>query len=233
MNGTKTLDEVLTKSGIKHSFTIRPGYRHEWRLWRQDCGSSRRCCSRSGRRERIDFGSDRLEVDGGTAARSAGGDDARSERGRIRCGGGTSRRQPAASSQGSTSADGTIRIFKTIPYAAPPVGELRWQAPKPVVPWQGVKEATSFGPRCLQGQIFGDIVFEELSEDCLTLNIWTPAKAAQRSAASDGVDPRRRFPGRRRRREPPRRRAVRAQGRRARHRQLPARHLRLLCRTRS
>ena len=80
--------------------------------------------------------------------------------------------------QGGASADGTIRIFKTIPYAAPPVGELRWQAPKPVVPWQGVKEATSFGPRCLQGQIFGDIVFKELSEDCLTLNIWTPAKGA-------------------------------------------------------
>lgn len=80
--------------------------------------------------------------------------------------------------QGSTTADGRIRIYKTIPYAAPPVGDLRWQAPRPVVPWQGVREATTFGPRCLQGQIFGDIVFKDLSEDCLTLNIWTPAKPA-------------------------------------------------------
>jgi para-nitrobenzyl esterase len=78
--------------------------------------------------------------------------------------------------RGTTSADGTTRIFKTIPYAAPPVGELRWQAPRPAAPWQGVKDATTFGPRCLQGQIFGDIVFKDLSEDCLTLNIWTPAK---------------------------------------------------------
>jgi para-nitrobenzyl esterase len=80
--------------------------------------------------------------------------------------------------QGSTSTDGKIRIFKTIPYAAPPVGEFRWQPPRPAAPWQGVKDATSFGPRCLQGQIFGDIVFKELSEDCLTLNIWTPATGA-------------------------------------------------------
>jgi para-nitrobenzyl esterase len=80
--------------------------------------------------------------------------------------------------QGSTSADGRTRIFKTIPYAAPPVGELRWKPPQPAAPWQGVKDATTFGPRCLQGQIFGDIVFKELSEDCLTLNIWTPAKGA-------------------------------------------------------
>jgi para-nitrobenzyl esterase len=78
--------------------------------------------------------------------------------------------------QGSTVADGQIRVFKGIPFAAPPVGELRWQAPRPVVPWQGVKDATAFGPRCLQGQIFSDIVFKDLSEDCLTLNIWTPAK---------------------------------------------------------
>jgi para-nitrobenzyl esterase len=80
--------------------------------------------------------------------------------------------------RGTTTSDGRTRIFKTIPYAAPPVGELRWQPPRPAQPWQGVRDATSFGPRCLQGQIFGDIVFKELSEDCLTLNIWTPAKAA-------------------------------------------------------
>ena len=79
--------------------------------------------------------------------------------------------------QGSATSDGQIRIFKSIPYAAPPVGALRWQAPQPAAKWDGVRDATSFGPRCLQGQIFSDIVFTDLSEDCLTLNVWTPAKA--------------------------------------------------------
>jgi para-nitrobenzyl esterase len=79
---------------------------------------------------------------------------------------------------GSTIAEGGVRLYRSIPYAAPPVGELRWQAPKPVVPWQGVLAPADFGPRCLQGRIFDDIVFKELSEDCLTLNIWTPARSA-------------------------------------------------------
>ena len=80
--------------------------------------------------------------------------------------------------QGSATSDGGIRIFKTIPYAAPPVGSRRWQPPQPALAWDGVRDATSFGPRCLQGQIFDDIVFKDLSEDCLTLNVWTPAKAS-------------------------------------------------------
>ena len=80
--------------------------------------------------------------------------------------------------KGDSSADGAFRIFKNIPYAAPPVGEFRWQPPRPAASWQGVREATEFGPRCLQGQIFSDIVFRDLSEDCLTLNIWTPARSA-------------------------------------------------------
>jgi para-nitrobenzyl esterase len=84
--------------------------------------------------------------------------------------------------RGLTAPDGAFRIFKSIPYAGPPVGEWRWKAPRPVVAWQGVRDATEFGPRCLQGQIFSDIVFKDLSEDCLTLNIWTPAKNA-----SDGL----------------------------------------------
>src|SRR5688572_5743031 len=80
--------------------------------------------------------------------------------------------------KGTTIADGKIGVYKTIPYAAPPVGELRWQAPRPAAPWPGVRQATEFGPRCQQGQIFADIVFKELSEDCLTLNLWTPAASA-------------------------------------------------------
>jgi para-nitrobenzyl esterase len=84
----------------------------------------------------------------------------------------------AGAVQGTTTADGRIRIYKSIPYAAPPIGDLRWQAPRPAPSWQGVHDATSFGPRCVQGQIFADIVFRDLSEDCLSLNIWTPAKTA-------------------------------------------------------
>jgi para-nitrobenzyl esterase len=83
----------------------------------------------------------------------------------------------AGAVKGTATPDGQIRIFKGIPFAAPPIGELRWQAPRPPVPWEGVRDATEFGPRCLQGQIFSDIVFKDLSEDCLSLNIWTPAKA--------------------------------------------------------
>ena len=80
--------------------------------------------------------------------------------------------------RGTATSDGQIRIFKSIPYAAPPVGALRWRPPQPAAAWDGVRDATTFGPRCLQGQIFSDIVFTDLSEDCLTLNVWTPAKAA-------------------------------------------------------
>jgi para-nitrobenzyl esterase len=80
---------------------------------------------------------------------------------------------------GTTVADGTIRVFSGVPYAAPPVGDLRWRAPQPVTPWQGVKDATTPGPACMQGKVFDDISFPQLSEDCLTVNITTPAKAAR------------------------------------------------------
>jgi para-nitrobenzyl esterase len=79
--------------------------------------------------------------------------------------------------KGSTSADGKVRIFMGIPYAAPPVGELRWRPPQAAVPWTGVRDATIAGPACVQGQMFGDISFDQKSEDCLTLNIYGPAGA--------------------------------------------------------
>ncbi len=78
--------------------------------------------------------------------------------------------------KGSTSADGKIRVFKGIPFAAPPVGEFRWKEPRPASAWDGVRDATEFGAQCVQGPIFGDITFPRpASEDCLNLNIWTPA----------------------------------------------------------
>jgi para-nitrobenzyl esterase len=80
---------------------------------------------------------------------------------------------------GTTTGDGKIRIFKGIPYAAPPVGENRWKEPKPGPPWQGTRDATEFGAQCVQGHVFDDISFSRpASEDCLNLNIWTPASAA-------------------------------------------------------
>jgi para-nitrobenzyl esterase len=65
-----------------------------------------------------------------------------------------------------------FKSFKGIPFAAPPVGELRWKEPQPVIPWDGVLKADSFACGCSQPQDLRQ------SEDCLYLNIWTPAKSA-------------------------------------------------------
>ena len=75
-----------------------------------------------------------------------------------------------------------VRIFRGIPYAAPPVGALRWRAPQPVQGWDNVRDAKQFGPRCMQAPIFADMVFRSngVSEDCLYLNVWTPAESGQR-----------------------------------------------------
>ncbi|MHB1022448.1 MAG: carboxylesterase/lipase family protein [Acidobacteriaceae bacterium] len=80
--------------------------------------------------------------------------------------------------QGKLSADGQVREFLGVPYTAPPVGPLRWRAPQPAAKWKGVREATSFGARCMQPSIYADMIFRDPgpSEDCLTLNIWTPAR---------------------------------------------------------
>ncbi len=67
------------------------------------------------------------------------------------------------------------RLFAGIPYAAPPVGPLRFQPPAPATPWTGVRDATEPGPHCIQDPV-GDPEFGRQSdEDCLTLNVWTPA----------------------------------------------------------
>ncbi|MFH1221956.1 MAG: carboxylesterase/lipase family protein [Candidatus Micrarchaeota archaeon] len=69
-----------------------------------------------------------------------------------------------------------IRVYRGIPYAAPPVGDLRWKPPQPVVPWNGVRNATEFAPACPQVKTRHPL--GETSEDCLYLNVWTPAKSA-------------------------------------------------------
>jgi para-nitrobenzyl esterase len=74
--------------------------------------------------------------------------------------------------------DGKVKTFLGIPFAAPPVGDLRWKAPAPAAKWSGVKKTTEFGSHCLQGNVFGDMVFHDPggSEDCLTLNVWVADK---------------------------------------------------------
>ena len=77
----------------------------------------------------------------------------------------------------SGTADNGITIFKGIPFAAPPVGPLRWKAPAPVKPWSGIKHADTFAHACMQApNSQGNTA--PVSEDCLYLNVWTPAKSA-------------------------------------------------------
>lgn len=79
---------------------------------------------------------------------------------------------------------GGIHIYKGIPFAKPPIGDLRWKAPQPVQPWKEVKECTEFGPSPIQNKPQPFLCWTEefiakpepLSEDCLYLNVWTPAK---------------------------------------------------------
>jgi para-nitrobenzyl esterase len=81
--------------------------------------------------------------------------------------------------EGATAAN--VRIFKGIPYAAPPVGDLRWKAPQRAASWKGVRKADSFGARCAQPSLYSDMIFRDagMSEDCLFVNVWTPADARQ------------------------------------------------------
>jgi para-nitrobenzyl esterase len=81
--------------------------------------------------------------------------------------------------KGKPVADGAATAYLGIPYAAPPVGDLRWRAPQPPKPWDGVRDATQTPAACLQPKMFDDISFARLGEDCLTLNVWAPAKAAK------------------------------------------------------
>jgi para-nitrobenzyl esterase len=72
-----------------------------------------------------------------------------------------------------TFEDG-LTVYRGIPFAAAPVGELRWKAPQPAAKWEGVRQADKFGPRPMQGARNAP----DMNEDCLYLNVWTPAKSA-------------------------------------------------------
>lgn len=88
---------------------------------------------------------------------------------------------PAGPVEGTLAAG--IRSFKGLPYAQPPVGEARWKAPTPAAAWSETRLATDFGPACIQPPSIGVNVYtQELgatSEDCLTLNVWSPENASK------------------------------------------------------
>ncbi|WP_259069982.1 carboxylesterase/lipase family protein [Mucilaginibacter sp. X4EP1] len=85
---------------------------------------------------------------------------------------------------GIKSDSSDVIAYKGIPYAAPPVGNLRWKAPQPAIPWQGVKQCDNFGPSPMQAKPVSFMVYtreflipeQPISEDCLYLNVWTKAK---------------------------------------------------------
>jgi para-nitrobenzyl esterase len=84
---------------------------------------------------------------------------------------------PSGAVRGTT--DGGIQAFKGIPYAVPPVGAMRWRPPAPMQRWKTVRDATAFGPACVQPQgksasVYSPAAPLPVSEDCLTLNIWAP-----------------------------------------------------------
>jgi len=86
---------------------------------------------------------------------------------------------------GAPSADAVVVAFKGIPYAAPPVGDLRWRAPARPISWKGVRKAEEFGDSCIQSIVeerkpwtFEFMAHNKIGEDCMYLNVWTPAKAA-------------------------------------------------------
>ncbi len=85
---------------------------------------------------------------------------------------------------GTSGSSADIRVYRGIPFAAPPVGDLRWKAPQPAAPWQGIRQAIEFSNACWQtpypaAAAIYQAKLPPLSEDCLYLNIWTPAKSAK------------------------------------------------------
>jgi len=85
---------------------------------------------------------------------------------------------------GTSGSSADVRVYRGIPFAAPPVGDLRWKAPEPAAKWQGVRQASEFSNACWQtpypaAAAIYQAKLPPLSEDCLYLNIWTPAKSAK------------------------------------------------------
>jgi para-nitrobenzyl esterase len=82
---------------------------------------------------------------------------------------------------GTAGSSEEVRVYKGIPFAAPPVGPLRWRSPQPVPHWEGLRKADHFGPMCMQARMAAGPSGTQapMSEDCLYLNVWTAAKSAR------------------------------------------------------
>ncbi|MDB5438956.1 MAG: carboxylesterase [Caulobacteraceae bacterium] len=87
--------------------------------------------------------------------------------------------------------EGGVRVFKGLPYAAPPIGPLRWRPPQPPAAWTGVRNAQAFGFDCMQNRVGWDDTQTKLptSEDCLTLNVWAPENLASNGGPKDAKAP--------------------------------------------
>ena len=106
--------------------------------------------------------------------------------------------------EGNYDTKDGLQVYLGVPFAKPPVGQLRWKAPQPLENWKGVKQTKKFGPRPIQGIVFGDMNSRSdgLSEDCLYLNIWSPVRNDKKNlpvlvyfygggfVAGDGSEPR-------------------------------------------
>lgn len=106
--------------------------------------------------------------------------------------------------EGNYDSRNGMQFFLGIPFARPPLGNLRWKAPQPLENWKSVRETKKFGPRPVQGIVFGEMNSRSdgLNEDCLYLNVWTPAKRNTKNlpvlvyffgggfVAGDGAEPR-------------------------------------------
>jgi para-nitrobenzyl esterase len=84
---------------------------------------------------------------------------------------------------GKTINGDKVKAFMGLPYAAPPVGDLRWKAPQAPAKWKGERDATRYGAHCAQNAVFADMIFQDgvNSEDCLFLNVYAPADATSKS----------------------------------------------------
>jgi para-nitrobenzyl esterase len=88
---------------------------------------------------------------------------------------------PTASGAVSGVREAGLNVYKGIPFASPPVGEMRWRPPSPTAPWAGTRKADAFAPSCMQeGVSMPGEIPPTVSEDCLYLNIWAPAMSARR-----------------------------------------------------
>ncbi len=87
--------------------------------------------------------------------------------------------EPVPTEGGLVAGNGQdVRAFRGIPYAQAPVGPLRWRAPQAPAPWNGVRDGTRFGPDCMQPQEYPELRGNGMSEDCLSVNVWTPARTS-------------------------------------------------------